>query len=269
MEEYTGKAVRVDDSGGLILPLIGRIPASGSTVAELTRDLTTKLAKYVVKPEVTVTISERRTQPVTISGAVKIPGVLNVPPGKTLFEVLAMAGGILPDAGYRLHLTRRVSSGPIPLPGAKQDAGGENYTADISLKGLEDGSSADNIPILPNDFIAVPRAPLIWVIGDMKRTGAFALQEGQTVSVFQAIAMADGMLKTADPSKATIQRVTGDDKRTIIPVDLDKIMKQKAPDIELHAKDILVVPGTASHSVLERTLSTIINIGSGAVIRLY
>jgi polysaccharide export outer membrane protein len=269
VEEYTGKAVRIDDGGGLILPLIGRVAAAGSTVAELTATLTERLAKYVVKPEVTITIAERRTMPVTVSGAVKTPGVLNVSPGKTLFEVLAMAGGIQQDAGYRIHLTRRVSSGSIPLESAQKDATGENFTADISLKNLEDGSAAENVAIQPNDFIAVPRAQLVWVIGDMKRTGGFALAEGQTVSVLEAVAMAEGPLHTADLSKASIQRVGPNDKRTVIQVDLKKIMTQKAPDVQLQAKDILIVPGSSSHSVLDKTLSAIVTIGSGSIIRLY
>src|SRR6185503_14695177 len=92
VEEYTGKPLRIDDGGGLILPLVGRVAAAGSTVADLTATLTGRLAKYVVKPEVTITIAERRTLPVTVSGAVKTPGALNISPGKTLFEVLAMAG---------------------------------------------------------------------------------------------------------------------------------------------------------------------------------
>jgi len=268
-EFANGKTVRLDDSGFVILPLVGRTEAAGLSEPELASSLTQKLAKYVVNPQVTVTITERRTQPVTVSGAVKSPGVLNIPPGKTLFEVLAMAGGILPDAGYRVHLTRRASMGEIPVAGAARDAAGQYFAADIPLKGLEEGSSADNIPVLPNDFIAVPRAELIYVIGDVKRTGAFALPEGQAVSVLQAIAMAEGTLKTAAPSKATIKRVSGEDARVNIPVDLDKIMKEKAPDVPMQAKDILVVPGSASHSALEQTISTILTIGTGVVIRLY
>ncbi len=141
--------------------------------------------------------------------------------------------------------------------------------ADIPLKGVQEGSSADNIPILSNDFIAVPRADLIYIIGDVKRTGAFALAEGQTVSVLQALAMAEGELKTAALSKASIKRVSGEDKRVSIPVDLDKILKQKAPDVQLQARDILVVPGSASQSAIEKTITTILAIGTGAVIRLY
>jgi len=270
VDEFTGKTARIDDSGSIILPMIGRLQAAGLTVAELTTAITGKLTTYVVKPDVAVAIVERRMQPVTVSGAVKTPGVLNVPPGKTLFEVLAMAGGILPDAGYRVRLTRRVSNGEIPVAGAHPDGSGQYSVADISLKGLEEGSSAENIPVMSNDFLSVPRAELIYVIGDVKRTGAFALAEGQTVSVLQAVAMAEGTLKTAAPSKASIKRVAGEDKRVNIPVDLDKIMKEKAPDIKMQAKDILVVPGSAaSQGALEKTISTILAIGTGTVIRLY
>ncbi len=269
VEEFTGKAVRIDDSGSIILPKLGKTAAAGLTVAELQASITSGLAKYVVKPEVTVTIVERRTQPVTVSGAVKSPGLLNIPTGKTLFEVLAMAGGILPDAGYRIRITRRASAGEIPVAGAQKDASGQYFVADIPLKGLEEGNSAYNIPILSNDFIAVPRAELIYVIGDVKRTGAFALADGQTVSVLQALAMAEGKLNTAALSKASIKRATGKETVMSIPVDLDKIMKQKAPDIQLQAKDILVIPGSASQNALEKTISTILTIGTGVVIRLY
>jgi polysaccharide export outer membrane protein len=270
VEEFNdGKKVRIDDSGTIILPLAGRTVAAGLTAQELQAAITSKLARDVVKPEVTVTILERRTLPVTVSGAVKSPGPLNIPTDRTLFEVLAMAGGILPDAGYRVRLTRRVSVGEIPVAGTKKDPSGQYYVADISLKGLEEGNSADNIPILSNDFIAVPHAELIYIIGDMKKTGAFALADDQTVSLLQAVAFAEGPLKTAALSKVSIQRVAGDDKRVSIPVDLGKIMKQQAPDVRLQAKDILVVPGSASQSALEKTISTVLAIGTGAVVRLY
>jgi hypothetical protein len=55
----------------------------------------------------------------------------------------------------------------------------------------------------------------------------------------------------------------------VIQVDLENIMKQKAPDVQLQAKDILVVPGSSTHSILDKTLAAIVTIGSGSVIRLY
>ena len=265
--EFDGKAIRIDDSGGITLPLMGRTEAAGLTVKELTASITSILTRYVVKPEVTVTILERHTLPVTVSGAVKSPGVLNVPPDKTLFEVLAMAGGILPDAGYRVRITRRASEGTIPVTGVQTDATGQYYVADVPLKGLEEGDSADNIRILPNDFIAVPHADLIYVLGDVKRAGGFALADGQNVSVLQAVGMAEGTLQTAAPSRASIKRRTGNDTVIDIPVNIDKIMKGKLPDPQLQAKDILVIPGSASRNALEKTISTVLAIGTGVIIR--
>jgi polysaccharide export outer membrane protein len=267
VEEFDGKTIRVDESGNITLPLMGRMEASGLTVKELEAAIAARLAKYVVKPVVSVSIVERRTQPVTVTGAVRTPGILRIPEGKTLYEVLAMAGGALPDAGYRVRVTRRVAAGPIPVTGAHEDVSGQYFVADIPLKNLELGGSADNISILPNDFISVPRAEEIYVIGDVQKKGAFALADGQTVSVLQAIGMAEGTLRTAAPSKASIKRRTGEDKVVDIPVDIDKIMAGKAPDVKLQAKDILVVPGSASKSALERTITTILAIGTGAAMR--
>jgi len=269
VEEFKGgKVVRVDDSGSVTLPFIGRIEVSGMTLRDLEAGIALKLSKYVVSPRVGVTITERRALPVTVAGAVRNPGVQNVAGGKTLFEVLAMAGGVLPDAGYRIRLTRRVSEGPIPVAGAQEDAAGQYYVAEIPLKNLESGSSSDNVAVLPNDFISVPRAEVIYVLGDVKKTGPFPLADGQTVSVLQALGMAEGTLKTAAPSKASIKRRAGEDKVIDIPVDIDKIMAGKAPDEKMQAKDILVVPGSASKSALERTIDTILTIGAGAAIRL-
>lgn len=265
VEEFDGKTVRIDESGNITLPLMGRLKASGLTAGELEAAITRQLGKYVVTPVVSVSVVERRTHPVTVTGAVKSPGVFNVPDGKTLNEVLAMAGGTLPEAGYRIRLTRRRSAGEIPVAGARAD--GEYYVADIPLKGLETGDDAGNIPVLANDFIAVPRADLVYVIGDVKKTGAFPLAEGQTVSVLQAIGMAEGPLKTAATSRASIKRRVGEDKVVDIPVNIDKIMAGKSKDVELQARDILVVPGSASKSALDRTITTILAIGAGAALR--
>ncbi len=268
VEEFKGgKAVRIDDSGSFTLPFIGRVDAAGITLRKLESNISTALSRYIVAPQVSVTIAERRSQPVTVAGAVRNPGVLNIAGGRTLFEVLAMAGGVLPEAGYRIRLTRRVSQGEIPVAGALRDSAGQYYVADIPLRDLDSGGSAANIPILANDFVSVPRAEVIFVIGDVKKTGSFALADGQTVSVLQALGMAEGPLKTAATSKASIKRRVGDDKITDIPVDLDKIMAGKAPDEKMQAKDILVVPGSASKSALERTISTILTIGAGAALR--
>ncbi len=270
VEEFNNvRTLRIDDSGSITIPLAGRVAASGLTTQELETAITTQLSKYVIRPVVTVSIVERRTHPVTVTGAVKLPGVMNLTEGKTLYEAVAQAGGVLPESGPTVRLTRRAAQGDIPLPGAGKDTSGDYFVVEIPVRELDADSRAGSIPMLANDVITVSRAEMIYVIGDVKKAGPFALTDGQTVSVLQAIGMAEGALKTAATSKASIKRPTGQDKVLDIPVDIDKIMAGKSPDVKLQAKDILIVPGSASKSALERTVTTILAIGTGAAIRLY
>src|SRR5437660_221549 len=75
VEEITEAPVRVDSTGYIKAPLIGRVRAGGQTVDQLEQALSARLSEYVINPEVTVRIAEFRSQPVSVLGAVKNPGV--------------------------------------------------------------------------------------------------------------------------------------------------------------------------------------------------
>ena len=68
--------VEVAEDGTIDLPLLGTTPAAGKTAYELQRELSSKLgAKYLQNPQVTVSVKEFNSSRVTLSGAVKNPGV--------------------------------------------------------------------------------------------------------------------------------------------------------------------------------------------------
>ena len=70
------KTVEVADNGTIDLPLLGETPAAGKTAQELQRDLNSRFgAKYLQNPQTTVTVKEFNSSRVTVSGAVKNPGV--------------------------------------------------------------------------------------------------------------------------------------------------------------------------------------------------
>jgi polysaccharide biosynthesis/export protein len=82
----------VTDSGTVTLPLIGAVPAAGSSLPDLQRRLTQLLdSKAVKSPDVTVQISEYR--PFFILGEVKNPGSYAYVPDMTVLTAVAMAGG--------------------------------------------------------------------------------------------------------------------------------------------------------------------------------
>src|SRR5437667_2614673 len=118
------KTWRVGSGGELNLPLIGKQQAGGKTVDEFERTLTAELKAFIRDPQVTVSIVDFRSQPVTIMGAVGTPGTLQLQGRKTLLDVLMSVGGPK-DAGPSLTLTRKADRGRIPLPEARQEESGK------------------------------------------------------------------------------------------------------------------------------------------------
>ncbi len=121
---------------------------------------------------------------------------------------------------------------------------------EIDLLKIIDGTdpSADVI-VQANDLITVPKAKMIYVVGDVGKPGGYVLDgHSSSLTVLQAIALAGGINKTAAMGNTKILRTaTGSDtNRVESEIDMKKIMASKAPDITLHANDILFVPTSAA-----------------------
>src|SRR3954453_13497454 len=121
--EEIRKAWRGGVSGEINLPMVGRVQAAGKTVEQLENEISTRLKQYVRDPQVTVFISDFKSHPITISGAVDKPGTLQVERPTPLFAVLAQAGGVK-DAGPTVTITRQIENGEISYKGARQSADG-------------------------------------------------------------------------------------------------------------------------------------------------
>jgi polysaccharide biosynthesis/export protein len=264
VEEISGKPVRIDMRGNINLPMVGRLQAAGLTADELESKIKERLKKYLQEPEVTVFISEFRSQPVSVIGAVQNPGVHQVQGRKTLFEVLSMAGGLRPDAGYSVNITRKLEWGRIPLPNAKDDPTGTFSIASVSVKSIMAATNpAENIAIRPEDVISVPKGELVYVIGAVRRSGGFILGENETMSALQVLSLAEGLDRFAAPQKAKIMRaVPNNGTRIEIPVDLKKLIAGKGADMPLKADDILFIPNSPGKAATVRGLETVLGMGS-------
>lgn len=244
--ELSGKQFLIGTNGDVTFPLIGRVHVGGLTVEELETSLDQRLAKYVKNPQVSVTVTDFRSQPVSVMGAVAHPGVVQLRGRKNLYEVLSMAGGPTENAGSTLTITRRASNGPIPLPDAKRDAGDSFSTAQLNVESIMQGRNPfENIEVKPFDTITVSQAGtnMIYVVGDVEHGGAFTLGERRDLSVLRALALAGGLGKTARPEKARILRpVLGDHPPQQIPVNVKQIIDGKQKDALLLPQDVLVVP---------------------------
>jgi polysaccharide export outer membrane protein len=268
LEEVNRKPIRIESDGFVSLPLIGRMKASGLTADQLEQALRERLKPQILDPEVAVGIAEAKSQPVSVIGAVNHPGVLQVQGNKSLVEVLSMAEGLRQDAGHTITVTRRLEFGKIPLSNATEDSTHQYSIAKIDFKdGLMAGENPQtNIAMKPYDVVSVPKADVIYVVGEVKKSGGFVLNERESLSVLQALSLAEGLNRTASPKGAKILRANAQGPRTEIPVDLQKLLGGKGEDLRLQPNDILFIPNSLSRSAALRGLQSAIEIGTGVAI---
>jgi polysaccharide export outer membrane protein len=200
---------------------------------------------------------------VTVTGAVAQPGVKALEGTKVLTDVLSLAGGLTADAGPTVRIVRQPAQGQIALPDAKTDAAGFS-TVDVDARALLEGRNPEkNIAILPNDMIAVPRADVVYVIGEVGKPGPIQVAGTSGTTVMEAVSASGGVLRTGAPGKARLLRkIDGQDTRQEIAVDIQKMMQGREKDIAMNVGDILVVPDSTGKRASTRALEALIQFGT-------
>jgi len=108
---------------------------------------------------------------------------------------------------------------------------------------------------------------MIYVLGEVAKTGAFVLNENEDISTLKALTMAGGLSRTAAPSSARVlRRMPGATERTDIPVNLANIMKNKESDLPLQSEDILYIPGSLTKKITLRSIEAAFGIGTSLAV---
>jgi polysaccharide export outer membrane protein len=201
-EEFPDKPIQIAGDGYINLPMVGRIHAAGLTIGGLETELSNRLRAYILHPQVTVFVSEYRSQPASVVGAVNTPGVIQLRGRKTLVEVIALAGGLRPEAGTTATITRELARGRVPLPGATDDPAQKFSVGHVNLRNVMNAQDPlGNIVIETNDVVMIPRAQLVYVVGEVEKPGGYMLNERDSMSVLQALSLAGGLKPSAAPKK--------------------------------------------------------------------
>jgi polysaccharide biosynthesis/export protein len=268
--EEISKPWRVGNTGDLNLPMVGRIHIAGMTVEQLEQELVLRLRRFIREPQVTAYISEFRSQPIMVVGAVEKPGTFQREENETLLQALTLAGGPKGILGKVMHgptltITRNLKYGPIPLPNARNDPGGKFSIAELSLKDVMNGSSAAaNLALQPEDVVNVStKPPFVYVVGEVNRPGAVELATQDHMSMVQLLAVAGGMTRDASPAKTEILRVTADGlyvKKG--SVNAKSVMSGKASDVKLVAGDVVVVPSNRFKFFWQSTATSALTAGT-------
>jgi polysaccharide export outer membrane protein len=263
--------VRVSARGEISLQLLGAVHAAGLTPKELESVLQAHLRRtYMKDPHVGVFVQELQSHSISVVGAVKMPGVFQIRGTKTVIEVLSLAQGLADDAGDTVLIQHGAESTQPGSSNGSQPTAQEKNGAieEINLKKLLDSADSSlNVPVRPGDIVKVPRAGIVYVVGEVQKPGGFVLQNNENISVLQALALAEGPTHTSAISRARIIRTDpASGKRTEIPMNLGRIFSGKAPDTFLQPKDIVFVPNSAAKSILYRGSEAAVQTAAGVAI---
>jgi polysaccharide biosynthesis/export protein len=252
IEEINERPFRIDSEGFINLPLIGRLRAGGLTLQQLEAELVKRLREFMVNPQVIVTMSQFRSEPVFFVGLFQKPGIYALGGRRTLVEMLSSIGGLQANASRHIKVTRRTEYGTIPLPNAVDDPEKKISWVEISMGSLRENiNPAEDIVLQPYDVISVERAELVYVNGEVGKVGGIELGERDSVSVAQALTMAGGFGRDANRSKVRILRpILNTDRRAEIDVDANRVLEGKENDVPLLPNDVLYVPRSYTRSML-------------------
>jgi len=251
------RTVRVGPDGTMRLPMLKqRIKAAGLLPVELEARIAGALGdeQILVDPVVTVTIAEYHSRPISVAGAVKSPITFQAAGPVTLLDALTRAGGLSPEAGPEV-LVSRVQPGEDGSPVA--------LVQRIPVKSLIDAADPDaNLRLSGGEEIRVPEVGKVYVVGTVRRPGAYAVQNTSETTVLQILALAEGLAPFAS-KQAYIYRQEGTaGSKHEIAIELNKILARKAPDVPLQPNDIFYVPDNTGRRITVSALEKIAGFGS-------
>lgn len=246
--------VRVRDSGEITLPMIGSVQVRGMSPSAAASSVTQKYfdGGFLKHPDVSIFVEEYASQQVSVLGQVAKPGPVMLATSRTLIDVLAMAGGLTESADRHI-LVEHVAT---PQSEAKE--------SEVFLSNRPDDALNANVMIYPGDKILVPKAGIVYVLGDVGHPGGYLMQNESRITVLQAVAMAGGANVTASETHTRlIHNKNGQFDQQDIP--LKDMERGEAPDLLLQPNDVLYVPFSFGKHVVMGTSSIVASTTSALI----
>jgi polysaccharide export outer membrane protein len=252
------RTVRVDADGNIRLPMMRqRIQAAGLFPYELEKSITTALINenILVNPVVTVSVVEYRSRPITVAGAVRSPVTFQATGTVTLLDAISRAGGVAENAGSSILVTR---------PAQNSSGTAAPLTQRILVRSLLDGEDPSlNVKLDGGEQIRVPEAGRVFVAGNVKKPGVYAITDGPDSSVLKAIALSQGLDSFSAHTAYIYRSEAGMHGKNEIPIDLRGILNRKVPDPPLYADDMLYIPNSAGRRNTAKIVELSLGVGLG------
>jgi len=219
--------VTVRPDGKISYPLLRDIQAEGLTPEKLAENIQGKLAAFINKPVVTVTVTNINSLKVYVFGEVQKPGIVTLKRKTTILQFLSLIGGVMDTADLtKASLIRK------------------NQTVDVSFyRLLKEGDLSQNIDLQKDDTILIPDNfdERITIVGEVKNPKVIHFRK--ELNIMDAILEAGGFTEYAKTDRVKICRRFNSQKK-ILEVDFKAMLKKAESEmnIPLMPGDTIIVP---------------------------
>ena len=226
---------RVNGEGNISMPLIGYVQVAGLSSSQAEKAIETHLRENnVVKdPQVAVYVKEYTGSGISVAGEVGKPGFYSALGPHRLFDVLQAAGGPTDKAANKVIIRHHDQKDVTTLTISKDPA-------EMALS---------NVELQPGDTVVVPKAGIVYVLGEVTRPGGYVLNSTGGITVLQVVAAAGGTTHVASAGKTRLLHRTENGFQEQ-GVDLKKLLHGKAYDVPVRDQDILFIPSSGIKSAL-------------------
>jgi polysaccharide export outer membrane protein len=240
--DLSKEAVAVTENGTITLPLLGQVRIAGLTTPELESILERMYRDkgILLEPQVSITVEEYLSQHVLVLGQISSPGRYPLTASEKLLDVLAEARK---SSSYNKE-TSTVQRVKLIRTFA-EDKTEERLTIEVNVRRLMSGMDQfANFMLQGGDIIFVPKPDKFYVLGQVDEPGEYILDDpDRPINIVEAIGMAGGYTRYADPNRSTIVRFV-DNQQLVLRVRVEDIAEKgyEGGDITIHANDVIVVP---------------------------
>lgn len=226
---------RVSADGNISMPLIGYVRIAGLSSSEAEGAIEAQLRQnsIVNNPQVAVYVKEYSSSGISVAGEVAKPGFYSALGPHRLFDVLQDAGGTTDKAADKVLISHR----------------GQNDATTVSISKDPAKMAASNVELEPGDTVVVPRAGIVYILGEVNRPGGYVLNSTGGITVLQVVAVAGGPTHVASAGKTRMLR-RGENGLQEQRIDLKKLLRGRAQDVAVQDQDILFVPSSAIKTAL-------------------
>jgi polysaccharide biosynthesis/export protein len=243
---------RVTDSGDLPLSFLGNVKVANQTPEQAAQEIERRLiaAGIMRHPQVTIRVDVYATQNASVMGQVVKPGVYEIDTSRKVIDVLALAGGLTDLADRHITIERH---------------GDADKKIDYYFSNQAGTALSDDPMVYPGDRVIVPRAAVVYVLGDVLKPGGYPVDTNNSkMTVLQALSLAGSPTHTAAVGKSKLVRKTPTGVQQI-DLPINAMQKGEKPDVALMPDDVVYVPFSFIRNVAVNGQSILASAASAVV----